>query len=156
MATHSSIRAWRVPGTGEPGGLSSMGSHRVRHDWSDLAAAAAYCLLWLSVDSIMIVTQQLALITFKSTIFNNFLIFFFSFLIFFYCSGFCYTLTWISHRFTCIPHYLLSMVSIICQSRLFIWYTTLAFRSRIMAKQNSVHQNLLLWPSLSELIYSVK
>ena len=41
MATHSSILAWRIPGTGEPGGLPSMGSHRVRHDWSDLAAAAA-------------------------------------------------------------------------------------------------------------------
>jgi len=40
MATHSSVLAWRVPGTGEPGGLPSMGSHRVRHDWSDLAAAA--------------------------------------------------------------------------------------------------------------------
>ena len=41
MATYSSILAWRIPGTGEPGGLWSMGSHRVRHDWSDLAAAAA-------------------------------------------------------------------------------------------------------------------
>ena len=41
MATHSSILAWRIPGTGEPGGLPSMGSHRVAHDWSDLAAAAA-------------------------------------------------------------------------------------------------------------------
>ena len=41
MATHSSVLAWRIPGTGEPGGLLSMGSHRVRHDWSDLAAAAA-------------------------------------------------------------------------------------------------------------------
>ena len=40
-ATHSSIPAWRTPGTAEPGGLPSMGSHRVRHDWSDLAAAAA-------------------------------------------------------------------------------------------------------------------
>ena len=39
MASHSSILAWRVPGTEEPGGLPSMGSHRVRHDWSDLAAA---------------------------------------------------------------------------------------------------------------------
>ena len=39
MATHSSILAWRIPGTGEPGGLPSMGSHRVGHDWSDLAAA---------------------------------------------------------------------------------------------------------------------
>ena len=41
MATHSSVLAWRIPGTGEPGGLPSMGSHRVEHDWSDLAAAAA-------------------------------------------------------------------------------------------------------------------
>ena len=40
MVTHSSVFAWRIPGTGEPGGLPSMGSHRVRHDWSDLAAAA--------------------------------------------------------------------------------------------------------------------
>ena len=41
MATHSSVVAWRIPGTGEPGGLPSMGSHRVGHDWSHLAAAAA-------------------------------------------------------------------------------------------------------------------
>ena len=39
MATHSSVLAWRIPGTGEPGGLPSMGSHRVGHNWSDLAAA---------------------------------------------------------------------------------------------------------------------
>ena len=42
MATHSSILAWRIPGTGEPGGLPSMGSHRVGHDWSDLAAAGSF------------------------------------------------------------------------------------------------------------------
>ena len=41
MATHSSVLAWKIPGMVEPGGLPSMGSHRVRHDWSDLAAAAA-------------------------------------------------------------------------------------------------------------------
>ena len=41
MATHSSVLAWRIPGTGQPGRLPSMGSHTVRHDWSDLAAAAA-------------------------------------------------------------------------------------------------------------------
>ena len=43
MATHSSVLVWRIPGTGEPGGLPSMGSHRPhsRHDWCDLAAAAA-------------------------------------------------------------------------------------------------------------------
>ena len=43
MATHSSVLVWRIPGMGEPGGLLSMGSHRVGHDWSDLAAAY---LLW--------------------------------------------------------------------------------------------------------------
>ena len=36
MATHSSVLAWRIPGTGEPGGLPSMGSHRIGHDWSNL------------------------------------------------------------------------------------------------------------------------
>ena len=41
MATHSSVLAWRIPGKVEPGGLPSMGSHRVGHDWSNFAAAAA-------------------------------------------------------------------------------------------------------------------
>ena len=41
MATHLSVLAWRIPGTAETGGLPSMGSHRVRHDWCNLAAAAA-------------------------------------------------------------------------------------------------------------------
>ena len=41
-ATHSSVLAWRIPGTGEPGGLLSMGSHRVGHDWSDLVAATSF------------------------------------------------------------------------------------------------------------------
>ena len=40
-ATHSSVLAWRILGMGEPGGLPSVGLHRVGHDWSDLAAAAA-------------------------------------------------------------------------------------------------------------------
>ena len=56
MATHSSVLAGRIPGTGEPGGLPSVGSHRVGHDWSDLAAAAArpitsfneYLLNWVT------------------------------------------------------------------------------------------------------------
>ena len=39
MATHSSVLAWRIPGMAEPGGLPSMGSHRVEYNWSDLAAA---------------------------------------------------------------------------------------------------------------------
>ena len=45
MATHSRVLAWRIPGTVEPGGLPSMGSHRVGHDWSNLAAAAAAVLI---------------------------------------------------------------------------------------------------------------
>ena len=49
MATHSSVLAWRIPGTGEPGGLPSVGSHRVGHDWSDLAAAAAALCLILNI-----------------------------------------------------------------------------------------------------------
>ena len=45
MATHSIVLAWRIPGTGEPGGLPSMGLHRVGQDWSDIAAAAAITYL---------------------------------------------------------------------------------------------------------------
>ena len=48
MATHSSVLAWRIPGTGEPGGLPSTGSHRVGHDWIDLAAPAAMIIKMLS------------------------------------------------------------------------------------------------------------
>ena len=48
MAPHSSVLAWRIPGTGEPGGLPSMGSHRVGHDRSDLAAAEAPSVLPLT------------------------------------------------------------------------------------------------------------
>ena len=43
MATHSSILSWRIPGTGEPGGLPSQGSQRVGHDWSDLAVSSKQC-----------------------------------------------------------------------------------------------------------------
>ena len=51
MATHSIALVWRIPGTAESGGLPSMGSHRVGHDWSDLAAAARvyqFLLDWIS------------------------------------------------------------------------------------------------------------
>ena len=61
MATHSSVLAWRIPGTGEPGGLPSMGSHRVRHDWSDLAAAAAFQSrsIWCSLNQCILVYTSL-------------------------------------------------------------------------------------------------
>ena len=54
MATHSSVLAWRISGTGEPRGLPSIGSHRVGHDWSDLAAAAAAAWLRLGLSWIKI------------------------------------------------------------------------------------------------------
>ena len=47
MATHPSVLAWRIPGMGKPGGLPSMGLHIVRHDLSDLAAAAAASQFYL-------------------------------------------------------------------------------------------------------------
>ena len=50
MATHSSVLAWRIPGTVEPGRLPSMGSHRIRHDWYDLAAVAAAADLYELID----------------------------------------------------------------------------------------------------------
>ena len=46
MATHSSVLAWRIPGTVEPGGLPSTGSHRVGHDGNDLEAAAGAAWWW--------------------------------------------------------------------------------------------------------------
>ena len=59
MTTHSNILAWRIPGTGEPSGLPSMGSHRVRHDWSDLAAAAACFLrpIWLRIPGCLALSE---------------------------------------------------------------------------------------------------
>ena len=59
MATHSSVLAWRIPGMGEPGGLPSMGSHRVRHDRSDLAAVAAAAVKYSIWTIIIMDTQQL-------------------------------------------------------------------------------------------------
>ena len=51
MATHSSVLAWRILGTGEPGGLPSMGSHRVEHDWSD-SRSSNFLISYTSVRSI--------------------------------------------------------------------------------------------------------
>ena len=56
MSTHSSVLAWRIPGTGEPGGLPSMRSHRVGQDWSDLAAAAA-ATVYIQVMELIIFTN---------------------------------------------------------------------------------------------------
>ena len=67
MATHSSILAWRIPRTEEPGGLPSMGSHRVGPDWSDLAAAAA-AAADCRINGIMHCTGLLFLFYFRSTV----------------------------------------------------------------------------------------
>ena len=66
MATRSTILAWRIPGTGEPGGLPSTGSHRVGHDWSDLAAAAAVLPMFSSKHFIV------SGLTFRSLIHSEF------------------------------------------------------------------------------------
>ena len=52
MATHSSVLAWRIPGTAEPGGLLSVGLHRVGHDWSDLAVVVVVVVVvcWVFTD----------------------------------------------------------------------------------------------------------
>ena len=64
LAAHSSVLAWRIPGLGEPGGLPSMGSHRVGHDWSDSAAAADIVLraLHLLLPLISMATYELSTI----------------------------------------------------------------------------------------------
>ena len=65
MATHSSVLAWRIPGKGEPGGLLSMESHRVGHDWSDLVAAAATAGSWNGVWHIISELLFLLLLSFN-------------------------------------------------------------------------------------------
>ena len=70
MATHSSVLAWRIPGTVEPGGLPSMGSHRVGHDWSDLAAAVwLISLSFIPCRSIHVVTDGKSLFFFMEELF---------------------------------------------------------------------------------------
>ena len=60
MATHSSVLAWRIPETGEPDGLPSMGSHRVGHDWSDLAAAAEWNKTCMCLAEVLVPSKALS------------------------------------------------------------------------------------------------
>ena len=61
MATHSSVLAWRIPGMAEPGGLPSLGSHRVGRDGSDLAAAAAaHVMVWMVLEGITLSERNLS------------------------------------------------------------------------------------------------
>jgi len=73
MATHSSVLGWRIPGTGEPGGLPSVGSHRVGHGWSNLAAAAANILytILLSTYSLKVFSPDCLPLSFVSLIFSQ-------------------------------------------------------------------------------------
>ena len=60
MAIHSSVLVWRIPGMGEPGGLSFLGSHRVGHDWSDLAAAnSLWCCVPVTVEKEMAIHSSI-------------------------------------------------------------------------------------------------
>ena len=74
MATHSSVLAWRIPWTGEPGGLPSMGSHRVGHTWSNLAAAATAALISRVSNSweLRLYHRFLFFCTLHLTLFDNF------------------------------------------------------------------------------------
>ena len=73
MATHSCVLAWRIPGTAEPGGLPSMGSHKVGHDWSDLAAAAAVSLFRLIFLISFITFHQYVILIFFLSLLSIFL-----------------------------------------------------------------------------------
>ena len=91
MAIHSIILAWRISGTGEPGGLPSMESHRVGHDWSNLAAATAY--LNLSLSKIPIPKLQVLMNIF----FLNQIVFYFSFFYFGIVDLLCYKISGVQH-----------------------------------------------------------
>ena len=121
MATHSSFIAWRIPGMGEPGGLSSMGSHRVRHDWSDLAAAT-YVRLYVNCISLKIKFKSQTLdvilkikLNFKNLPMKTIRIKTYGLLGFipefntrtleiFFLNFNTFGITWISHGCICVPH----------------------------------------------------
>ena len=91
MATHSSVLAWRLPGMGEPGGLPSLGSRRVGHNWSELAAAAAFFLLVFS--SLILLWSESRI--YMISILLNLLCFMNQNVEFFiFCFHLCYIYTW--------------------------------------------------------------
>ena len=80
MAPHSSTLAWKIPRTEEPGRLQSMMALGVRHDWATSLSLFTFLFIYLFIFiSWRLINLQ-------------------------YCSGFCHTLKWISHGFTCVPH----------------------------------------------------
>ena len=88
MATHSSVLAWTIPGTGEPGGLPSVGSHRVGHDWSD-SAAAADSPLSLAFPFPLAYQHLCLLFLFTSPELSTLLIFVIFHMVFSHCSFIC-------------------------------------------------------------------
>ena len=91
MVTHSSVLAWRLPGMGEPGGLPSLGSRRVGHNWSELAAAAAFFLLVFS--SLILLWSESRI--YMISILLNLLCFMNQNVEFFiFCFHLCYIYTW--------------------------------------------------------------
>ena len=114
VAPHSSILAWEILWTEEPGRLESTGSQRVRHNWVSMHAMFLNmyhtCLIHLSVDghlgffsvlaSVMTTAVNIGVVSF----FFPFIFISWRLITLQHCSGFCHTLTWISHGFTCVPH----------------------------------------------------
>ena len=74
MASHSSVVAWRIPGTEKPGGLPSMKSHRVGHDWGDLAAGFSYLFLPRSKCLLIPGLQSLSAVILESKKIKSFII----------------------------------------------------------------------------------
>ena len=150
MATHSSVLAWRIPGTGEPGELLSMGSHRVGHDWSDLAAAAfIYKFLFICLSFISQIPHfqnhlywYLFLQPFSVKLFLTFMI------IFFY-------ILFSIHR----CHYLLNDFFLICCIKIyplcskFIWILTNAWQHMSMI---TVSHGIVCCPQISSVLYLFK
>ena len=77
MAAHSSILAWRLPWTEEPGGLLSMGSQRVGHDWSDFTHAQIHYTVWCSIDGHLNYLQFWVQWTFLCKFYGNHVFIFF-------------------------------------------------------------------------------
>ena len=102
MVPHSSVLAWRIPGTGEPGGLPSMGSHRVGHDWSDLAAAAADKSLLLILFPKYLSTVEKFICVSLFSFFSSFKTFIWWKIVLQFCVHFCCMATWINHNFAYI------------------------------------------------------
>ena len=103
MATHSSVLVWRIPRMAEPGGLPSVGSHRVRHNWTHLAAAAAWNIIKLLNFFSLSITFFIVVVNLRHYIglfqFCSFPFFFFSFSNFDF--NFLILLSFFVHLFLC-------------------------------------------------------